>query len=183
MSKWRPEFDALMVSENDVEQLYSVFCEIDEDGFLRITDRKKNLIKTSGGKYVAPQKLEGSLKAACPYLSQVLVHGDRRNFCSALVTLDPESIPSWAAEHGMEGWDERQIAADPRTHAMVQEAVDQLNISLARYETIKKFAILPEDFSVETGELTASLKVKRKVVEKKYADVLDGFYEGALADV
>jgi long-chain acyl-CoA synthetase len=157
--------------------------EIDDDGFLRITDRKKNLIKTSGGKYVAPQKLEGSLKAACPYLSQVLVHGDRRNFCSALVTLDPESIPSWAADHGMEGWDERRIAADPRTKAMVQEAVDQLNVSLARHETLKKFAILPEDFSVETGELTASLKVKRKVVETKYADVLDGFYTGALAEV
>ena len=156
---------------------------VDDEGFLRITDRKKNLIKTSGGKYVAPQKLEGSLKAACPYLSQVLVHGDRRNFCTALVTLDPEAIPSWASDNGMDGWDVRRIAADPRTQAMVQEAVDQLNTGLARYETIKKFAILPEDFSVETGELTASLKVKRKVVETKYAYLLDGFYAGALADV
>ncbi len=157
--------------------------ELDADGFLRITDRKKDLIKTSGGKYVAPQKLEGSLKALCPYLSQVLVHGNRRNFCTALVTLDEEGIQGWAEEHGLGGKSIAEIAKSPTTIAMVQEAVDKLNSTLASYETIKKFAILDRDWSIEEGELTASLKVKRKVVEKRYMDVLDGFYADAIKKI
>jgi len=157
--------------------------ELLPSGHLKITDRKKDLIKTSGGKYVAPQKLEGTLKSLCPYLNQVLVHGNARNFCSALVTLDEEGIQSWAAEHGLGGKSIKDIAKDEQVVAMVQAAVDNLNKDLASYETIKKFAILPEDFTVENGLLTASLKVKRKVVETKYKDVLDGFYAGALKDV
>ncbi|MCA9539051.1 MAG: long-chain fatty acid--CoA ligase [Myxococcales bacterium] len=156
--------------------------EVDADGHLRITDRKKNLIKTSGGKYVAPQSIEGSFKAICPYVSQMLVHGDRRNFCSALITMDEEAIMPWAKEQGIAG-DYAAVAADARTVALFQGYVDQLNTQLARYETIKKFALLPADFTVETGELTPSLKVKRKEVEKKYAHLLDGFYAGAMADI
>jgi len=155
--------------------------EVDPSGFLRITDRKKDLIKTSGGKYIAPQAIEGKLKALCPYVSQVIVHGDRRNFVTALITLDEESIKPWAREHGLGGRTYAEIAADPRTHAMIEPFIGQLNQTLARYETVKKFAILPTDLSVEAGELTPSLKVKRKAVEKKYAGVLDGLYEGALA--
>lgn len=157
--------------------------ELDEDGFLRITDRKKDLIKTSGGKYVAPQKLEGTLKALCPYLSQVLVHGNNRNYCTALVTLDEEGIGIWAAENGLEGKSIAELAEDEKTNAMVQTAVDKLNADLPSYETIKKFAILKQDLSEESGELTPSLKVKRKVVESHYADILDGFYEGAIKQV
>jgi len=157
--------------------------EIDADGFLRITDRKKDLIKTSGGKYVAPQHLESKLKAACPYLSQVLVHGNKRNYCTALVTLDEQSITKWARDNGLEAHSYGELARHPQVRAMVQEAVDQMNQGLARYETIKKFAILQEDFAVETGELTASLKVKRKVVEQKYAELLDDFYTSSMADV
>lgn len=157
--------------------------ELDADGFLRITDRKKDLIKTSGGKYVAPQKLEGSLKALCPYLSQVLVHGNRRNFCTALVTLDEEGIRGWADEHGLGGKSVAEIAKSPTTIAMVQEAVDKLNSTLASYETIKKFGILERDWSIEEGELTASLKVKRKVIEKRYVGVLDSFYADALKKI
>ncbi|TVQ92507.1 MAG: long-chain fatty acid--CoA ligase [Deltaproteobacteria bacterium] len=154
--------------------------EFDESGKLKITDRIKDLIKTSGGKYVAPQALESSLKALCPYLSQVVVHGNNRNFCTALVTLDEENSKGWLEERGLGNKTIPELAQDPTVVAMVQEAIDKLNANLASYETIKKFAILPSDFTVEDGELTASLKVKRKVVEKKYKDILDGFYEGAL---
>ena len=157
--------------------------EIDADGFLRITDRKKDLIKTSGGKYVAPQELEGKLKTRSGLISQVLVHGNRRNFCSALITLDPEALDKWCAEHDKAGTPMQTLVEDAALRAEIQAAVDELNTDLARYETIKKFALLPDDFSIEGGELTPSMKVKRKAVELKYADVLDGFYGGALADV
>ncbi|MEQ9503058.1 MAG: long-chain fatty acid--CoA ligase [Deltaproteobacteria bacterium] len=157
--------------------------ELDGDGFLKITDRKKDLIKTSGGKYIAPQKIEGTLKALCPYLSQVIVHGDRRNFCTALVTLDDEAIPKWAAEHGVAGSTAADFCKDAKVIAMVQEAVDELNKQLASYETIKKFEILDRDLTIEDGELTASLKVKRKVVEKKHMDKLDAFYGDAMKKI
>lgn len=152
-------------------------------GNLEITDRIKDLIKTSGGKYVAPQHLEGSLKAQCPYISQVVVHGNNRNFCTALVTLDPESIVAWQAEHGLQGTPYEQLGNTPQVKKLVQDAVDRLNAELPSYATIKRFAVLPKDLSVEGGELTPSLKVKRKMVEKSYAEVLDGFYDGAIADV
>jgi long-chain acyl-CoA synthetase len=152
-------------------------------GHLRITDRKKDLIKTSAGKYVAPQHIEGKLKSLCPYLSQVVVHGDNRNFCSALITLDEESIKGWAQEHGIGSKGLAELAKDPQVQAVVQDAVKRLNKDLASYESVKKFAILPKDLTVDDGELTASLKVKRKAVEEKYRDVLDSFYEGSLTSV
>lgn len=157
--------------------------EMDPDGFLRITDRKKDLIKTSGGKYVAPQELEGRLKTRSQYISQVLVHGNQRNFCSALITLDPEELAKWGDAHGRAGKSYEALTRDPEVVAMLQAAVDDLNGELARYETIKKFAILPRDFSIEGGELTPSMKMKRKAIEKQYMHVLDGFYAGALAEV
>jgi long-chain acyl-CoA synthetase len=157
--------------------------EFDAAGRLKITDRIKDLIKTSGGKYVAPQSIEAKLKAECPYLSQVVVHGDKRNFCSALVTLDEENIKAWLAERGLAGKSVPELAQDPTVLAMVQEAIDRLNRNLASYETVKKFAILPSDFTVEDGELTASMKVKRKVVEKKYQHLLDGFYAGSMKSI
>ncbi len=152
--------------------------QIEDGGFLRITDRKKELIKTSGGKYVAPTALEGRLKALSPLLSQVLVHGNNRNFCTALVTLDPDAVKSWAATQSIAERDPAKLAADAAVKAHVQGAIDQLNATLAKFETIKKFAILPVDFSIETGELTPSLKMKRKVIEARNKDLLDGFYKG-----
>jgi long-chain acyl-CoA synthetase len=149
--------------------------EIDADGFLKITDRKKDLIKTSGGKYVAPQLIEGTLKAICPYVSQVVVHGDQRNYCSALLTLDPDSLRGWAAEQGLDG-DHAALTRRPEVVALVQSFVDELNRGLPSYSTIKKFAILPTDLTLEAGELTTSLKVKRKAVEQKYKAVFDGLY-------
>ena len=157
--------------------------EVDGDGHLRITDRKKDLIKTSGGKYVAPQSIEGQLKAICPYVSQVLVHGNARNFCTALVTMDAEAIAGWAKDNGLDGAPYATLVGHERVNALVQGYVDQLNKGLAKFETIKKFAVLPADFAIETGELTPSLKVKRKAVEARYKDVLDGFYAGAMAGV
>jgi long-chain acyl-CoA synthetase len=153
---------------------------VDADGFLKITDRKKDLIKTSGGKYVAPQALEGKVKAVCPYVNQVLVHGNSRNYCTALLTLDEEAVRKWLADNGGgEGLTLEQITRDPRVLQLIQGYMDQVNSSLASYETLKKFALLPADFTVDAGELTASLKVKRKVVEQKYRPVLDGFYAEA----
>ncbi|MFI6394240.1 AMP-dependent synthetase/ligase [Nonomuraea sp. NPDC050540] len=149
--------------------------ELDDQGRLRITDRKKELIKTSGGKYVAPTYLEGRIKAACPYLSHVFVHGDRRNYCTALVTLDMDVVRPWAEAENLPA-DAEALREHPRMRAEVQKAIDEINASLASYETVKKFAVLAGDFTVETGELTPSLKIKRKVVEEHHGKVLDGFY-------
>jgi long-chain acyl-CoA synthetase len=154
--------------------------EVDPRGFLRITDRKKDLIKTSGGKYIAPQHIEGKLKATCPYISQVIVHGDKRNFVTALVTVDEESIMKWAREKGISK-SYNQVVALPEVKALLAPYFDEVNKSLAKYETVKQFAVLPKDLTVDEGELTPSLKVKRKVVEKKYAAMLDKMYEGAIA--
>lgn len=147
-----------------------------EDGFLRITDRKKDLIKTSGGKYVAPQSIEVLFAAICPYASHLVVHGERRNYISALVTLDPDAMTGWAAGHGLAGASYEEMCRAEVTREMVAGYIEELNSRLARWETIKKFAILDKDLTIEDGELTPSMKVKRRVVERRYADVLDGFY-------
>ncbi len=148
-----------------------------DEGVLAITDRKKDLIKTSGGKYVAPQAIESMFKATCPYASQIVVHGEGRNFVSALIALDPEAIALWAEQHeGLAGKDYEQIVSSPAARQMVQEYVDGVNARLGRWETIKKFEILTRDLTVEDGDLTPSMKLKRKVVESKNASVLEGFY-------
>jgi len=155
--------------------------ELDPDGFLRITDRKKDLIKTSGGKYVAPSHIEGMFKAICPYVSQVIVIGQARNFCTMLVTLDPDAITAWAAGGPLEGKDYETIVGSSEAEQLVAEYVKQLNERLNRWETVKKFTILPRDLSVESGDLTPSLKVKRRAVETTYQAEIDKMYEGALA--
>lgn len=150
---------------------------VDVDGFLKITDRKKDLIKTSGGKYVAPQAIEGRMKATCPYVNQVIVHGNNRNYCTALVTLDEEAVRNWLREHGGVAADLEHVARDVRVLTLLQGYFDKVNATLASYETVKKFAVLPVDLSVDAGDLTASLKVKRRAVEQKYHHLLDGLYE------
>lgn len=151
--------------------------EIDEKGYLKITDRKKDLIKTSGGKYVAPQKVEGVLKAACPYLSQVLVHGEGRKYVSALITLDLEAITGWADEHGVDATDPATLIASDEVREMIDGYIKQANSQLERWETIKRFSILPAELTVEGGEVTPSLKIRRKAVEQKYASTLNGLYD------
>jgi long-chain acyl-CoA synthetase len=148
------------------------------DGCLRITDRKKDLIKTSGGKYVAPQLLETQFKAVCPYASQIVVHGDGRNYVTALITLDSDAMSTWAQANGMAGRRYEEVVTSPEAKAMVAGYVDQLNARLNRWETVKRFEILPRELSVEDGSLTPSLKLKRRVVEKRYSEVLDGMYSG-----
>jgi long-chain acyl-CoA synthetase len=156
---------------------------IDADGFLKITDRKKDLIKTSGGKYVAPQNLEGKLKASCTYLSQVIVHGNNRNFCSALITLEPDNLAKWGNDNGHPGKTYAELTQLPEVRALIQPFIDQLNASEPSYSTIKKFAILTKDFSIEDGDLTPSQKVKRKAIEGKNKALLDGFYAGAMQEM
>jgi long-chain acyl-CoA synthetase len=155
--------------------------ELDADGFLRITDRKKDLIKTSGGKYVAPSHIEGQFKAICPYVSQVVVIGQARNYVTMVLTLDPDAMTAWAAGGPLQGKDYQTIVTSPAAHEMVASYVKQLNERLNRWETVKKFTILPRDLSVETGELTPSLKIKRKVVETTFSSDIEKMYEGALA--
>ncbi|HEY7722757.1 MAG TPA: long-chain fatty acid--CoA ligase [Pedococcus sp.] len=150
--------------------------KIDERGFLRITDRKKDFFKTSGGKYVAPSVIESMFKGICPFVSQFLVHGADRNFVSALVTLDPDSIQGWAANHGMEGKSYAEIVTSKEAHDMVQVYIDRLNANLNRWETIKKFTILDHDLTVEAGELTPSMKLRRKEVNDRYRGALDAHY-------
>ena len=150
--------------------------ELDRDGFLRITDRKKDLIKTSGGKYVAPQRIESKLKISCPYIGQVLVHGDRRNYCTALITLDEEAIAQWASRNELSP-DYDALTKSKHVRRLIQDAIDQTNDQLASYETIKYFRVVPP-MTVEDGILTASLKVKRKVVYERYAGLIDEMYSG-----
>ncbi len=136
--------------------------ELDERGFLRITDRKKDLFKTSGGKYVAPSAIEATFKGLCPYASQLIVEGAERNFVSALVTLDPDAIQGWAAANGLGGKSYPEIAGSPQAREMVQGYVDQLNAGLNRWETVKRFSILERDLTIEEGELTPSLKLRAR---------------------
>ncbi|KQZ66454.1 AMP-dependent synthetase/ligase [Nocardioides sp. Root151] len=150
--------------------------ELDDDGFLKITDRKKDLFKTSGGKYIAPSAIESQFKAICPYASQFLVIGNERNFVSALVTLDPDQMTDWAAQNGKEGASYTEVVTSPEAKEMVSGYVDELNGRLNRWETIKKFKILDHDLSIESGELTPSMKVKRKVVEDNNKELIASFY-------
>ncbi|GGS39531.1 AMP-dependent synthetase/ligase [Streptomyces badius] len=153
--------------------------EVDMDGYIRITDRKKDVFKTSGGKYVAPTEIEGRFKAVCPFVSNILVIGDGRNFCSALIALDETTITSWAASQGLGDRTYAEIVSSPQVHELIDGFVRRVNGELQRWQTIKKFAVLPRDLDIEHGELTPSLKVKRPVVEREYAQVIDGMYEGA----
>ncbi|GHD18152.1 AMP-dependent synthetase [Streptomyces violarus] len=153
--------------------------ELSADGYLRITDRKKDLIKTSGGKYIAPAEVEGQFKAVCPYVSNILVHGADRNFCTALIALDELAIVEWAKENGLGGKSYAEIVAAPRTVEMVDGYVKQLNEGLQKWQTIKKFRLLPRDLDVEHGEITPSLKLKRPVVEREYKHLIEEMYEGS----
>jgi long-chain acyl-CoA synthetase len=151
--------------------------EVDADGFLKITDRKKDLFKTSGGKYIAPSSIESQFKAICPYASQFLVHGQDRNYCVALITLDPDAMAGWATHNGMEGASYSEIVSSQKVRDMVAGYVDTLNQRLNRWERVKKWILLDHDLSVESGELTPSMKVKRKVVEDNYRQQIDALYQ------
>ncbi|MEM7334881.1 MAG: long-chain fatty acid--CoA ligase [Chloroflexota bacterium] len=151
--------------------------ELDSDGFLKITDRKKFLIITAAGKNIAPAPIEQKLLQH-PLIGQVVVHGDKRKFLSALLTLDPEALTVWAEQNGKSGKSPAELAADPDIQVSVNEFVESVNSQVARYETIKKFVILPEEFSIENGYMTPSMKLKRKAIENGYAATIDKMYAG-----
>ena len=148
--------------------------EIDEDGFLKITGRKKDIIITAGGKNLTPANLENDLKQS-RWVSHAVMHGDRRPFPVALVTLDEEEIVPWAREQGLPE-DVAALAGREEVQALIQVDLDRANAKYAQVEQIKKFVILGHDLSQETGELTPTLKVKRNVVNDKYAEVFEGLY-------
>ena len=148
---------------------------LDDDGFLHITDRKKDILVTAGGKNVAPQNIENDLKTS-KYVSQALVVGDARPYVAALVTLDPVEIERWASEHGIDADDASVLAGDERVHELLQGVVDDVNRERSRFEQVKRFAILPRDFTMEAGEITPTLKVRRRAVQEHFADEIDALY-------
>ena len=150
---------------------------VDVEGFLTITDRKKDLLKTSGGKYIAPQELENGLKTE-PLIGSVLIIGDRRKFVSALVTLDPASLTEFAAKTSLPQGTFAELSQRPEVKKKIEAAVKALNAKLPSYATIKKFAVLDHQWTQADGMITPTLKVKRKEVLKRYADIIDGFYDG-----
>jgi long-chain acyl-CoA synthetase len=147
---------------------------IDEDGFLTVTDRKKDIIVTAGGKNVSPQNIENALKASS-LVSQALVVGDRRPFLTALVTLDADELGKWASQHSLDG-DIRELSQREDVHELVRQAVDDANRGLAHFEQIRAWTILPRDFSAEEGEITPTLKLKRRICEEHFGDEIEALY-------
>jgi long-chain acyl-CoA synthetase len=151
--------------------------EIDDDGYIKITGRKKDIIITAGGKNITPANLEGEIKQ-CQWVSQCVVIGDRRPYLVALVTLDAEEVAKLAAEDDAVPDDPAAWAANARIRALIEEHIDRMNQKFARVEQVKKLEILPQDFSQEGGELTPTLKVKRAIVADKYETQIEGLYAG-----
>jgi long-chain acyl-CoA synthetase len=147
---------------------------LDEDGFLHITDRKKDILVTAGGKNVAPQNVENDLKTS-KYVSQALVVGDAKPYVAALVTLDPVEVGRWAEAQGIDG-DAATLSGDDRVRALIQEVVDDANRGRSRFEQVKRFAILPRDFTMEAGEITPTLKVRRRAVQEHFAAEIETLY-------
>jgi long-chain acyl-CoA synthetase len=150
--------------------------ELDAEGFLRITDRKKDMFKTSQGKYVAPSAISAQFKGICPFASEIVVYGEGKPYCVALVSLDADGVKEWAATNGMAGKSFSEIARDAKTYGAVEGYVEQLNKELNRWEQVKKFAIIDRELTVENGDLTPSLKLKRKVVVDNFHDKIEDLY-------
>jgi len=150
---------------------------VDKDNYLFITDRKKDLIKTAAGKFVAPQPIENALKTS-PYVLNAMVVGDKRKFIVALIVPNPTTVAAKAADQGIKFASNTKLAAHPWVHALIDSEVKRLTVHLAQYETIKRFAVLPEDFTFDNGSLTFTLKLKRRVVEQQYAAVIESLYAG-----
>ncbi|MDQ7052675.1 MAG: AMP-binding protein [candidate division KSB1 bacterium] len=148
--------------------------EIDEDGFLRITDRKKDLIITAGGKNIAPQHVE-KIIASSRYISQCMAYGDRKKYLVALITLDQEQVEAWRPEKSAQFG--RAFKQHPKVRELIAREIEEQNKHLASFETIKKFFIVSRDFSIEGGELTPTLKVKRKLVTERFRKELEALYE------
>jgi long-chain acyl-CoA synthetase len=148
--------------------------ELDDEGFLKITGRKKDIIITAGGKNLTPSNIENDLKQSA-FISQAVMYGDRKPFPVALITLDPEEIVPWAKDKGLPE-DLGELAERDEVQELVQKELDRANSNYAQVEQVKKFKILDHDLSIETGELTPTLKVKRNVVYDRYADLFESMY-------
>ena len=154
--------------------------QLDSDGYLRVTDRKKDLIKTSGGKYVAPQRVEGTVVASCPYVSQAIVTGDNRKYISALLVLDPDALLGWGGAHDqgkLKDLTYAQLTQHPEVREMLQRFIDNANDRLERWETVKRFTVLDHELTVDDGSVTPSLKIRRAKVETAYADMIESMYD------
>src|SRR5579859_385840 len=149
--------------------------EIDDDGYLKITDRKKELIITSGGKNISPALVEYQLQRH-PLIGQACAIGDRRNYVTALLVLDPETTPAWARAHGIEFESLADLAAHPDVRAEVERGVEEANSHLARPERVRRFALLPAEWTTQSGELTPSMKRRRRVIIDRYAKEIEQLY-------
>jgi long-chain acyl-CoA synthetase len=152
--------------------------ELDDDGYLKIVDRKKELIINAAGKNMSPANIEAKLKSASPLIGQAVAIGDRRPYNVALVTLDPDFAPGWAQQQGIEDASIEALASDEKVLAAIQAAVDEANGHMARVEQIKKFELLPTDWQPGGDELTPTMKLKRKPIGEKYADEIEALYSG-----
>ena len=150
---------------------------IDEDGFLRITDRKKELFKTSGGKYIAPQPIEQMIKGS-RFVNQVVLIGNDRKFPAALLVPDWESIESYAQLKGIKG-NHTELCKNPRVIDLFERQIAGLTPELANFERVKKIALIPDELTIAGGELTPTMKVKRRVIDEKYREVIDALYQDA----
>ncbi len=149
---------------------------LDEDGYLRIVDRKKELIINAAGKNMSPANIEATIKSVSPLIGQVCAIGDGRPYNTALIVLDADFAPVWAAQHGLEGSSLEELSGKPAIRAAVQEALDAANSRLARVEQIKKFTIVPGDWLPGEDELTPTMKLKRKPISEKYAAEIEAMY-------
>jgi long-chain acyl-CoA synthetase len=150
---------------------------VDPEGFLFITDRKKDLIKTSAGKYVAPQMIEGMINQS-EFVEQAVIVGDKRKYVAALIVPDFERLRAWARSEGLQTTDKQELVADRRVVDMIKADVNRLTRELADYEKVKRIGLLAAEFSIDGGELTPTLKVKRRVVEEKYGELIESLYSG-----
>jgi long-chain acyl-CoA synthetase len=148
---------------------------IDADGYVRIVDRKRELIITAGGKNISPANLENLLKR-CPLVGQAAVIGDRRSFVTALLVLDPDAARVWAGRHGQSGAALAELAQEPDLVAELARAVDAANEQVSQAEQIRKFKVLPTEWTAESGELTPTLKLKRRVIAERYTDDIEDLY-------
>jgi long-chain acyl-CoA synthetase len=154
--------------------------QLDDEGYLRIVDRKKELIITSGGKNISPASIEYELQRH-PLVGQACAIGDRRNYVTALLVLDQETAPAWARARGIEFESPEDLAVNPVVLAEVERAVTAANEHLARVEQVRRWALLPEEWTAQTGELTPSLKRRRRVITDKYAKEIEALYEQPLS--
>ena len=151
-------------------------AEIDDDGYVTIVDRKKELIINAAGKNMSPANIESTLKGASPLIGQACVIGDGRSFNTALIVLDADFAPAWAAQNGLEGKELEELAREDAVRAAVQQGVDAANERLSRVEQVKKFTLVEGDWAPGGEELTPTMKLKRRPIAEKYADAIEAMY-------